>query len=335
MAVAKRLFEKRSEQILRVLSTESVDYCLATLKTDPKEKLLIFAELRSNRSDAYDLGAHPLNSGPSIGRIRVTDDWLKHYDVTFHTYDSKPKLSGVLADTSGQEIRDGVAKLTSRDIPRFKGKHLFTDPLGRKWFMIPDSVPTECDLRDVLHFKMLCERGIRNFGGQAWFVLDHIHLYEGTWHFEHADQPAVPTEDVSGMNFLGTNHVDPSLKKMYTLEETDDPDLATVSILVKGTDLVDSVRRFKLTLHVKDLCEKGNVMDLAKLLRPILQSEFYNTQLIFNEDNLRIEHDSRGAAFALSVSRNHGDRYYNTMSTDQINWGFVTVRNPRFDRTFT
>uniref|UniRef100_A0AB39CDH6 Uncharacterized protein n=1 Tax=Pseudomonas phage RVTF4 TaxID=3236931 RepID=A0AB39CDH6_9VIRU len=334
MAVAKRLLESRREWISRVLSTESVDYCLIRHKVTGEE-WLVFTESRPG-SHSPDLGGHRLSAGPEIGRMVVEEKRLKDCEIEFYTYDPKPKLSGVIHDGTGKELRDKIYGLeSSHKLPRYKGKHLFTDPHGRRWFMFTDTTPSRHNMtRDPVLFKLTCERGIENYGGQGWMSMEHIHLYKGTWHFENLDNPPVLLDETARMNLAGTIQISEQHAKLYTIEETCDRDTATFTVKGQKDGYACDIKHYKLTLHLKGLCKETQALDIADIIHMICRIEFNQQEVVFRESELRIEYDERGPMFASSVRSNCGARYYNTMSTSKQNWSYVSVTRAALSRNF-
>lgn len=334
MAVGKRFLESHVEFVSRVLKSESVDYCIITDK-ESGEETLVFTYLTPGNSRKLELGGHQLDKGPEIGRWVITEDTLKASKIEFFTFDPQPKLMGVKSTPLDRELHKQIASLKDVGISRYKGKHIFTDPLGRRWFMFDGTVPYRCDnLHDPVLFKLTCEKGIENYGGQGWMSMEHIQLYKGTWHFENADKPAILLDAVTITNQLGTMPVEDEVKKLYTIEETCDHSLATFSIALKTDGYARDVKYYKVTLHLKGLCNETQALDIAPIIKKIYEAEFRDLETIFNEGNLRIEYNEHTAMFANVVRQNVGRRYYNSMRTSELNWNRVSVRCATLSRQF-
>lgn len=335
MAINKRIFENLYDWVKRVLETESVDYC--HVSDIDGDEYIVFLDKLGN--DGVRLGAHELGKGPQIGREVVDNNWLRCKAITFYTYDPQPKLSGVKSDLSptGKDIREKVHAIQSDKLAcHQRGIHLFTDPQGRKWFLFGGSSPDLGYPRNLYsYFKLTCEKGIENYGGQGWMLWEHCHLYHGTWHFENLDTKPVPLDPEAEVTHDGKGIVSKELAARYTLTECDGSDDHRVLTIRTGTqDGVGELKHYQLTLMLDGLCKSNECVDLKYLIRRICDTEFPSREIVLREHSLVLDFGVHGRIWASTAKSKYGNRYYNSMHTSKPNWDRVEIRGAALPRTF-
>jgi hypothetical protein len=328
MGIGKRLFEKPKEWLTRVMTGESVDYAIGTDK-ESGEELLYFTE---NYGRQLEVGAHSLDDGPQIGRYIPDDETIRNTDFQF--FSLKPSvLSGVInAPAPRNGIVDQQATLAplADALGQFKGRHVFTDPRGRRWFMFHDTFGN-FDRGQSPIIKLTCEKGIENYGGQGHMMAKLAHLYKGTWHFGD-DLGAVTLLDKERiMSHSGERIVPEDLVNLYGIEETDAKSVAGISVLYPAKGLAATVKHFRLTLRLHEVSKGNEVVDIKPLLNRIVATEWPNNRVVIHEDRIKFQLHTE-EMYTLDLRQRYGFNYYNSL-TEEKNQHY-TLKNPTLHRSF-